>query len=160
MKKTFIKLLTFIFITGLFSCATIPHFEHYEYTYLIDLTKYSDKDFLFTSDVRYSGKYKSCGFVEGELFPEVKTWYSLDNGAFNETKYKKIDIWLIEKITADDIINILYKKAKSINADAVINLKIVRRRNSKIDFYANYENSLSGISDGYFISGFAIKRIE
>ncbi|NOZ35660.1 MAG: hypothetical protein GXO80_10230 [Chlorobi bacterium] len=158
MKHLFSNLLLIVFFVSVFSsCYVYPHLEHSEYTYAVDLNKYSNEDFLFTSE-GYNGKYKSCGFVKAELFPEVK--YLLRTETFDETKYQREGNFIIEKISIDEIINNFYKKAININANAVIRLKIVKKRNPKLKQYPQYESKLNDVSEGYFISGFAIKRID
>lgn len=158
MKNKFLKLLVIILVVNVFnSCTIIPYYKHVERTYYIDLNKYSNENFLFTSD-GYNGKYKSCGFIEGSLYPEVKLRSRLDNDSLKNI-YTDIGVWQIEKISIDKLIHNVNKKAKIMGADAVINLKITRKEHPAI--YFNESNSnLKNYSDGYFISGFAIKRYE
>lgn len=151
MKNILFYFLSFVFIVSIFSsCAVYPHIKHHEYTYLIDLTKYSDKNFLFTYE-SYSGKYESCGFVEGELYPEVKYLYDFEKETYDVSKFIKIDNWIIERISVDQLIEEIYNKVKTSEANAIVNFKIVKKRNPRFENYP---------TDGYFISGFAIRRIE
>jgi hypothetical protein len=156
-KEKLLILAVTVIYTFMSSCIITPHIQHYEYTYVADLTKYSEENFLFLKE-GYQGKHESCGFVEGALYPEVVK--EPRTVPYDESKYHKYGYWLVEKISVERLIDNVYKEAKHLNANALIHFKIVKVTNPEIYRYSEFTNQLKDISDGYYVSGFAIRRIE
>jgi hypothetical protein len=151
--KNQILLLGFSFLLLVCSCSIYKDVPHSENVNVIDFNKYSDKGFLFTIDEKYIGKYKSCGLIEVELFPEVKNQVGEN---YDKNKYISVDLYLIEIISIDQVFDLIYEKAKSIGADAIVNLKISKEENPHI----LKTHMAYNFCDGYSISGFAIKRLD
>lgn len=113
--------------------------------YGYDFTKYTANGFLFTPE-SYNGKYDAIGLIELSIYPEVR----LNEGEKKYSTWDEQDIkWSIEKISASEVLDSLYKYSKRMGADAVVNLIISEtepRTNGEIVF------------KGTKVSGFAIKR--
>ncbi len=114
-----------------------------------DFRPYTNKGFLFTPE-KYSGKYKSIGFISVNVYPEVSqdkfsifTTEKIYNTTYGEH-------WFINKILSNEAVDSLYQHAKRMGADAVTR------------FHAETISKLDGTISiqGLMFSGFAIKREE
>lgn len=106
--------------------------------YGLDLRKYSEKDFFFTTET-YRGDYTPVGFLEISILPEIK---KNPDAKFPET------VWLPEEVKYAEILDSLYSQATYMGADAVINLRFLD------DYGYNWGDKYWGKK----ITGFAIKR--
>lgn len=158
MKKNIhliLVILTFSFLMS--SCMTTFEIPAINQTDEIDLREYSDKDFLITSD-GFSDKYKSCGFVTSELYPEVT--FKVRSREIDESEYTKYSYYAVQKIHLKDAIEAIYKKAKSLGANAIINFEIQRLQHPFVNTNNQAYEDIKSKSFGYSIKGLAIKRVE
>lgn len=116
--------------------------------YIIDYRPYTSKGFLFTPE-KYLGEYESIGQIDISFFPEALRIDPVTYGAYDSKKNYLQGTWLIQKLDVDSLVNEVYKYAKDMGSDAVINFKV--GSTSKI---MDIDLDLPGLS----FTGFAIKR--
>ena len=141
----YLILFAFIFLIFSYSCSTISIIEKQVLVTGYDFRKYTNEGFLFTPE-SYSGDYESIGILSVEILPELRRSKGGSVGQF----YTPDMLWRYTPVYASEVLDSLYKTAKSMGADAVINLVIMRTQ-------LTYKNvSAPGVE----ATGFAIKRIE
>jgi len=132
----------------LLSCATVRLVgEREQKMFVLDLTEYSEKDFLFTTE-SYSGKYMTMGFInysEKADYESLREW--ADNEFYTDYRVGEIDI--------DAAIGKVYEEAIKLNGDGVMNFDI------------SYSDTTIFITElkyfkvpGCKISGIVIKRLD
>ncbi len=139
-------------IAILVSCQApkITHIPQSSTFYGINFSKYSNKKFLFTP-YKYLGDYKSIGLITYKVLPEAKL--------VQAEKYKDINgnsivenVWKTEIVNPENAIEMIYKKALEMGANAVVDFKITP---ISISVDASPPVTLNGIE----VSGFAINRL-
>ena len=142
MKITYSLLIGLIILIA--GCSEGYDVSKTVFIYGYDFTPYTAKGFLFTPE-SYNGDYDAVGLIELAIYPAVK---------FNE-KEKKYTSWYPEKrwsvgdVSANEVLDSLYKFTRRMGADAVVRLKI-----DEAEPKTNGDIIVNGIK----ASGFAIKR--
>jgi hypothetical protein len=149
MKK-YIGFLVITFVAIILSsCTTTLNLVNsHADVYIIDYRSYSNEGFLFTPE-KYLGEYESIGQIDISFFPEALRIDPITYGAIDNEKNYLQGTWLIQKLLVDSLIHQVYKYAKDMGSDAIINFKVAstsKRMDVDLD--------LPGIS----FTGFAIKR--
>ena len=122
------------------------------------LKKYADVGFLITPSEAYGANYNSIGFmtIEKMLDAEAKIVEVLvPIPGSNQTTTEKKRRWNAPDVPrkgTDAMVEILYQKALSQGADAIINFKVERISRS-------FEYPMK-VQWGYRVSGFAIDRLD
>ena len=144
MKKYFTLLILLIFFEG---CGAIKEMERMVLNYSFDFTKYTTEGFLFTP-LEYNGEYESVGVLQTIIYPAVTKKSTLAQKNSSDGRTIVIENYFIENISPQDAIDELYKKAKIMGANAIINFDLSET------FYMNGTMRVPGI----MVKGFAIKR--
>jgi hypothetical protein len=148
MKKVVLFLIS---ITLLTSCGTIHEMEKESTITGFDLTKYSNKGFLFTTETYNGGEYEAVGFLVSKLFPKISSHEpNTDNSKDYTYFWAENKKWWIGKIDLSEAIDSMYATAVHMGANAIIkfNWRSISKRDGILDI------------SGYEVSGFAIKRIK
>lgn len=120
--KSIIISYSILLLFLLLSCSTTTQTSKQVFTYVYDFRKYTDEGFLFTTE-KYLGDYESIGLLSIEIIPELKKkdgyfapgqTYSGGSSSF----------WNYIPIKTEEVLDSLYNKAKSMGADAVVNLDV------------------------------------
>jgi hypothetical protein len=142
--RHFLFLFIIVILVG---CATtLEYIPGYQEKFVIDFTKYRNENFLITPE-KYNGEYESIGVLSIAFYPTARKVNNPESVKGSE--YFNIQgLWVSEKFTAEDVVDIIYNEAKIMGADAIINLKTETVSKP----YPNFAHI------GYKVNGFAIKR--
>jgi hypothetical protein len=142
-----LKFFSLLLVVILLSCApNIKQIPSSLSIYEIDFSKYSEMNFLFTP-YKYLGDYKSIGLVSVTYMPEAN-FEQVVTGKGTGVE----ELWKIENVNLENIIEAFHKKAINMGANAVVDLTI---ENIPRTIYAATPVTISGVK----LSGFAIKRL-
>lgn len=141
MKKYFLFLLLFAI-----GCTETREMERVVLHYGFDFTDYTKKGFLITPE-GYLGQYESVGYLSTYVFPAIKKREEREKVDGVTYIYQYNDL-VVEKINTYDAADEIYKKAKSMGADAIIHFSV------KDVYVLNGPMLVHGIE----VTGFAIKR--
>lgn len=144
MNKTLILFITLFLFVG---CSAIKEMDRLVLYYSFDFTKYTSEGFLFTP-LEYNGDYESIGVIQTIIYPAVTKKATLTQRYSADERPIMMENYFIENISPQEAIDELYKKAKTMGADAIINFTLSET------FYMNGTMRVPGIS----VRGFAIKR--
>lgn len=127
-------------------CTETKEMDRVVIHYGFDFTKYTKDGFLITPE-GYLGQYESVGYLDTYVLPAVKKREEKEEVDGVTYIYQYNDL-VVEKINTNDAIDEIYKKAKSMGADAIIHFSIRD---------INYLNGTM-IVHGIEVTGYAIKR--
>jgi len=164
MKTKYILPIAIAILTLFNACVSVNEIRGTALFSGYDFTEYTKKGFLFTPE-KYLGEYESIGLITLRITPTVRKTnapsYTSDTLVYKsgmllnrgedfeivETVGGRI---LVEVISSDKAIKLIYEKAVSMGADAIVNFNIedIELHNGSL-FYT-----------GLRITGFAIKRIK
>ena len=154
MKKKLL-ILPIVLVLGLSACSPklIPT-ERKVQAYYFDFSDYYKEGFFISPDP-YQKDFESCGTLLIKVIPaktlkKASREFDAINGLYSEPEEL-----VVEEISAEELLNIAVKEAKSKGADAIVNFKCT-------EVYHNYYNPETKFSSSkithYEVSGFAIKR--
>ena len=145
-KQICLMVMILISILLILDCASkINIIPRYESLSIVDFTKYSNKNFLITTEP-YSGKYKSIGLLDFVVRCEV-----VKIPVTNEIGYTK-EIWFKQPLDTQSLIDTLYIQATSLGGDAIMNFRMLPNSETYLI------NSEYVSSPGIEFTGFIIKR--
>lgn len=140
-----------VLISALSCVPTIKFVPEVKIVNIIDFSKYTKKGFMFTTQ-GYAGKYESVGIIHAIYSPKahlITIKKKKSDGTVNS-----ISKWVADTVFAVDVIDDIYEGAKSLGANALINLTIT-------NFSETYnEGTMQPLKlNKLSISGFAINRL-
>lgn len=154
MKKS-ILILPIVLVLGLSACSPklIPT-ERKVQAYYFDFSDYYKEGFLISPDP-YTKDFESCGTLLVKVTPaKILQKATREFDAINGL-YAKPEELIQEEISADELLNIAVKEAKSKGANAIVNFKCIEIYSS---FYSEVSKRYISYLTHYEVSGFAINR--
>lgn len=136
-----------------FSCMSkIDHIPGRTTTSILDFSEFTKRGFLITP-YKYEGKYESIGMIYIEIIPGASRHKRkvVRNNVSHGYQFAE---WTQEEITTKDALESMYKTAKEMGADAIVDFHI--NQTEKEYEYSGVRTTLKGLE----LSGYAIKRIE
>ncbi|MEE4257305.1 MAG: hypothetical protein V2I47_09715, partial [Bacteroidales bacterium] len=109
-------------IVVLGSCKPLTYIPSYSEKFVIDLTRYTDKQFLITPEV-YTGDYESIGILAIAFYPTARRVKNSESASNNSDQFIVQGSWVAEKVKAEEVVDILYEDAKNMGADAIMNFR-------------------------------------
>jgi hypothetical protein len=121
---------------------------------IYDFRTYSEKNF-FISPYEYNGEFKPIGLIYISVYPSIsEVEETTDNNTSDTYGSTGANIKLVtEKISTDEMLKIMYDKAKELGADGLVSFKMSAIYKTRVTKYSTYE-----YFSNYDIQGFAIKR--
>lgn len=126
-------------------CTSIKYIPKSTTIGVLNFKKYVDKGFLFTPH-EYKGDYESIGLLSITVTPQAKL-------KTVKTAKDTTRVWSVDTVKSDEVLDILYEKAKGMGADAIIDFVI----KEVVNIYNEYGSHPVTIF-GFTAIGFAIKR--
>jgi len=122
-------------------------------TSVLDFRKYNDEGFFITKD-KYYGEYNPLGDISIIISPAKRlARYHIQGDNYDTQGLNYIRILVTENIDSNELLEILVNEAKTLGADALVELSIKSQYQEKIvDGKSNIEILY------HDLSGLAIKR--
>lgn len=129
MKRILILLLALICVS---SCATFKPQQRSTYSYFLDYRPYTSEGFFVSPDP-YTGEFESLGELYMEVFPEQKEINIDDKDKYDRVVYWGTQAYGFERIAHAELLEMAVKKAESMGANGIANLKIEKHSESSIN---------------------------
>ncbi len=141
-------LLLLLIVLLLFGCYTLRQIDKFQSIAILNFTKYAEKGFLLTTEP-YNGKYESIGIINCKIRAGAKKEKVI-------TDNSSIDIWFVEDLETEEILDLAYAKAIELGGNCIMNFRILPNDQTYIVSSSGETYTVPGIE----IYGFIIKRID
>lgn len=153
--KHFIKL--FLALAIVTSCAVLQPTERTTDAFYIDYRHFTSNDFFLSPDP-YPEKFKPIAELRVEVTPAVKKYKPITTSAYADGIYQQNkSIYHQENISMRELLDAIVTKAKELNANGIVNLKIKQESNKIIISKGLFKDKTLTVNK-YIITGFCIKR--